>query len=269
MLDRPTIHQRTRGRASVALGPDGRPRRLYQSGSVKAMLPRVHAPAPEVVFLNTAGGLTGGDALSIEFDLAASAVATGTTQTAERIYASLGAAATVEVTLTVGDGADFAWLPQETILFDRAALDRRTTLRLGKGARALMLETLVLGRRAMGETLTRSNVIDRRRIETADGKPLFAEAVGLDAEAICPDRGPAGLDGHRAFATLVLAGSGAEDRLGLVRDILGEGRDAAASAVGGCLVMRLRASDARPLRAIVVRLAQALTGRPVPRVWQT
>lgn len=269
MLDRPTIHQRTRGRADVALGPDGRPRRLFQSGSVKAMLPRVHAPAPEVVFLNTAGGLTGGDSLSIEFDLAAGAVATGTTQTAERVYASLGTSATVEVTLTVHDGAEFAWLPQETILFDRAALDRRTTLRLGKDARALMLETLVLGRRAMGETLSRTNIIDRRRIETADGEPLFVEAVGLDAEALDPGTGPAGLHGHRAFATLVLAGPGAEDRLGLVRDILGEGRDAAASAVGGCLVMRLRAPDARPVRALVAQLAQALMGRPMPRVWQT
>ena len=56
--------QRMHGRAEVgfAAGPRGqRLTRLFQQGSAKAMLPRVHGAVTEVVFLNTAGGLTGGD----------------------------------------------------------------------------------------------------------------------------------------------------------------------------------------------------------------
>jgi urease accessory protein len=43
---------------------------LAQAGSAKAMMPRMHGRAPEVVFLNTAGGLTGGDRLDYAVDLA-------------------------------------------------------------------------------------------------------------------------------------------------------------------------------------------------------
>jgi urease accessory protein len=49
------------------------------------MMPRMHGRAPEVVFLNTAGGLTGGDRLDYAVDLAGGHVV-ATTQTAERAY---------------------------------------------------------------------------------------------------------------------------------------------------------------------------------------
>ena len=58
--------QRSRGEAAVRLRQDGGRIRLVdlrQQGSAKAILPRV-AGVPEVVFLNTSGGLTGGDRLS-------------------------------------------------------------------------------------------------------------------------------------------------------------------------------------------------------------
>ena len=63
----PTL-QRSRGAASVRLGPGaGRAalRGLVQSGSARAFLPRVHGGPVEVYFLNTSGGLTGGDRLSL------------------------------------------------------------------------------------------------------------------------------------------------------------------------------------------------------------
>ncbi|MCU0912614.1 MAG: urease accessory protein UreD, partial [Rhodobacteraceae bacterium] len=95
MFDGPGLHrtlQRARGTACVVLGPGGL-ERLAQAGSAKAMLPRVHGSAPEVVFLNTAGGLTGGDRMAFGLALGAGAGAVGTTQTAERVYRSCGGAA--------------------------------------------------------------------------------------------------------------------------------------------------------------------------------
>ena len=121
--------QRTRGAASVALGVSAgvtRIQGLRQEGSAKAFLPRTDADHPEVVFLNTAGGLTGGDTLSYRLALAEGGRATGTTQTAERAYAQgpLGPAE-MRVQLRVGAGARLDWLPQETILFDGSASDPR------------------------------------------------------------------------------------------------------------------------------------------------
>ena len=63
MLDTSALaFQRSRGEARVRLVAAGGRTMLAglrQAGCAKAFLPRVHADRPEVVFLNTAGGLTG------------------------------------------------------------------------------------------------------------------------------------------------------------------------------------------------------------------
>ena len=67
----------------------------------------------EVIFLNTAGGLTDQDQLCFEIVLGQGANITATTQTAERAYASRGAAAHAEVSAQVAHGARLDWLPQD------------------------------------------------------------------------------------------------------------------------------------------------------------
>lgn len=101
--------------------------RLRQQGSAKAILPHVGGH-PEVVFLNTAGGLTAGDRLSYATEVPAGMRLTATTQTAERAYRAEGGEAEVRVTHRVEGWLD--WLPQETILFDCAALHRVTEIDL-------------------------------------------------------------------------------------------------------------------------------------------
>ncbi|MEM6728449.1 MAG: hypothetical protein AAF618_08110, partial [Pseudomonadota bacterium] len=56
--------QRAKGRAHVAYR-DGRLTHLSQAGCAKVMLPRSHTPHPEGIFLNTSGGLTGGDHIAL------------------------------------------------------------------------------------------------------------------------------------------------------------------------------------------------------------
>ena len=272
MLDAlPIQHQRCKGEARVTLGSrDGQTvlSELRQAGSAKAMLPRCHSARPEVVFLNTAGGLTGGDDMRFAVGLCAGAEALAATQTAERVYASSGGRASVDVRLTVGEGADLIWLPQETILFNHAGLDRRTTVNLGEGARVLMVETIVLGRHAMGERLDAVDVIDRRRIERADGAPMFHDALRLTADDLKENAAPAGLAGAGAMTVVAMAGPGATDRLDDVRRHLGAARDAAASVSGDVLIIRLMQSDAFALRRRTANLIQHLTRGPLPRVWQ-
>lgn len=264
--------QRATGHAGVGLvaGPSGaRLCRLGQSGSAKAFLPRVHGTLPEVVFLNTAGGLTGGDRIGYALDLGPGARAVGTTQTAERAYAASAGRARLDVALTLGAGASLDWLPQETILFDGSALDRRTRADLGAGARLLLVEWLVLGRLAMGEVLGRFDLDDAREV-WREGRPVLIEPLRL-CEAVLGDR-PALLAGARAVATVALVAPGAEDALGPVREaIAGFGPEVAAAASGwdGKCVVRLRATEGWPLRRAVARLLGALRGgAALPRVWQ-
>lgn len=265
----PELMQRSRGEAQVALGRnDGVMRilRLRQEGSAKVILPHVGG-LPEVVFLNTSGGLTGGDALSYSVDLAAGVDCVATTQTAERAYRSHSGAARVRVDLSVAEDSFLEWLPQETILFDGSQLDRRTDIRLGSGAGCLISEMVVLGRHAMGETVSRVQLRDWRQISLS-GQPIWVEPLKLSDKTL--STGAAGLAGIRAFASLCLVAKSAMDLLTPLRKVLDEPNTVAgASAVEGRLMVRVHATNSWFLRRQVVRCLEVLRqGRPLPRVWQ-
>ncbi|WP_096786226.1 urease accessory protein UreD [Rhodobacter sp. CZR27] len=267
----PVRLERSQGDAHVALALARGAVRLAdlaQRGSAKAFLPRIAGPVPEVVFLNTSGGLTGGDRLDYRLTLGEGCRAVATTQTAERAYAAGEGAARVGVVHEVGRGGWLDWLPQETILYEGAALDRRTEVDLAPEAGCLIVESVVLGRAAMGETVRRLAFRDRRSIRRA-GRPVLVDPLCFDDAALAAGRGPAVLGGARAFATLALVGQGAEDALGAARAVLDEpGVEAAASAFDGKLVLRMLAPDGWPLRRQVARVLAALRGRDLPRVWQ-
>ncbi len=261
--------QRSRGEAFASFALSGGRMRLgdlRQAGSAKVILPHVGA-VPEVVFLNTSGGLTGSDRLSYGVTLGDGARVVATTQTAERAYFSNQGAARVDVALRVGAGGWIDWLPQETILFDASHLDRRTWIDLGAGAGCLALEAVVLGRAAMGETVARLAFRDRREIWAGD-RPLHIEPLGLDAAAL--QAGAAVLDGARAFASVVMVAPDAGDMLAPLRAVLDEsGVVAAASAYDGRLTLRMMAADGWPLRRQIARALHVMRrGAALPRVWQ-
>ncbi len=238
---------------------------LYQQGSAKIMLPRVSDDVPEVVFLNTSGGLTGGDCLTFAMDIAADCRVLATTQTAERGYAALGGPAQLTISAKLGTGARLDWVPQETILFQNANLHRNTEIDLAIGASCLLAESLVLGRHAMGETLHQARLQDRRMIRRA-GRPVWAESFWLDSHVL-GDRSAALLAECRALAVVCFVAQGAEDAVGPVSAVLGAG--AAVSGWDGRCVVRLCASDGWLMRQQLAQVLKILTGRPLPRVWQS
>lgn len=269
MFDLPRISafQRSRGQARIALGPRGLVD-LAQSGSAKAMLPRVAGGPPEIVFLNTSGGLTSDDRLEYGVELRACTRAVATTQTAERAYRAEGEPAQAHVRLNIGEDGWLDWLPQETILFDRAALNRVTEVELAPGAGCMLLEIFVLGRLAMGETLSHLRLRDRRVVRR-EGRILHHDALTLDKDGLRRLDGPGMLNGARAIATLAVIAPHAPDLLNRARDALSEpGVTSAASAPPGRLVLRLLAEDDWPLRRQINRLLKVLRPDPLPRVWQ-
>ncbi|SNR35169.1 urease accessory protein UreD [Paracoccus sediminis] len=259
--------QRSHGDAQVVMGPRGLVD-LAQSGSAKAMLPRVTAGLPEIVFLNTSGGLASGDSLSFSVTLRDKAGAVATTQTAERAYRAEGMAARAGVCLHVGEGGWVDWLPQETILFDGARLVRDTQVDLAPGAGCLLLDMIVLGRLAMGERPCRLHLRDRRVVRRA-GRIVHHDAMALGDAGLPRLGGPALLGGARAVATLAMIAPQAPDLLDRTRAVLDEpGVAGAASAPRGRLVIRLLAQDDWPLRRQVNRLLAVLRPDPLPRIWQ-
>lgn len=264
--DNQTQLQRSTGHASVTLGPHGLID-LAQSGSARALLPRSPSGPPEVVFLNTSGGLAAGDDLEFSLNLRASTQAVATTQTAERAYHA-DRPAHARVTLQVAKNGWLDWLPQETILFDGARLTRDTTIDLAEGAGGMMLETIILGRHAMGERVSHLHLRDRR-IVRRQGRIIHHDALALDDAAVARLEDPAMMGDARALATITIISPHATDLLDRARAAI-EGCDvrAAVSAPPGRLILRLLAAEGWPLRRQIVRLLAALRAESLPRVWQ-
>jgi urease accessory protein len=113
---------RARGRIDLAV--DGRAgvtrrTRVHESGSLRVRFPRNRSPALEAVLVNTAGGMAGGDNFEIGISVGEQAQIVVTTTAAEKVYRTLGPDTAVDVKIEVAANATLAWLPQETILFDR------------------------------------------------------------------------------------------------------------------------------------------------------
>lgn len=238
---------------------------LRQEGSLKALFPKVRGNALDTVFLNTAGGLTGGDRMQIDVAAQAGAHVVLSSQAAERAYrAQPGQIAQSNVTLDVGPGGRVDWLPQETILFDRAALERRLNVRLAPDASVVLVEPIIFGRVAMGETVEHLHLTDHWRIWREDAL-VFADAVRLigDAKALMQKTAIAG--GAGALATVVFASPQAAafaDRLAL------GGASGASLIADDILLVRILANDGFALRKQLIPVVEALSTTPIPRVWR-
>ncbi|MEL6946711.1 MAG: urease accessory protein UreD [Pseudomonadota bacterium] len=253
--------------------------RLRQQGCCKLRVPTQHtANAPlEAVMINTSGGMTGGDDLAWSFQSGPACSLTVTTQACERVYRSSGGVARSRVDMTLQEGASLCWLPQETILFDGASFARTLTVDMAPTARLLMVEPIVFGREAMGETVHRLHFKDVWKI-SKDGHPIHQERMSLNQipgpkAALNPLVAPHGMDNKRAMATVLYIAADAEDHLPAVRVRLGG--TAAASAWNEKLIVRLVSADAYSLRKTLIPVLELLsthatmTPTAMPKVWSS
>jgi Urease accessory protein UreH len=217
------------------------------------------------VIVNTGGGMTGGDRLKVEIALGEGARLIAGTAAAEKIYRSTGPDAEMDVKLDIDEGAQLAWLPQETILFDRARLSRRIDVDLAESASLLMAEAVVFGRAAMGEAMRQGFFADRWRVRRS-GKLIFADSARLDGAVAETLAAPASAAGGIAIATVLMAPSDG-GKLAAVRALSEQFTgEVGISAWGGIAVARLCAKDGAALRHDLIVLLAAL-GASVPRLW--
>lgn len=265
---------RARGGVRLRFGRIGeRTMRLEtaESGGYRARFPTSHDGVCEAVLINTAGGMAGGDRARTAVALDPGAQAVVTTQAAEKIYRSQGSATRVETTLAVAPGAELAWLPQETILFCGARLERSLNVDLAADSGFTACETLYFGRAAMGETLLHGSLRDRWRIRRG-GRLVFAEDLRLDGAIEETLRRKAVGQGARAVSTVLATLPRPPGRLDEIRALLADdpalsGVEAAAGAHEGFLLIRLLGGEAQALRRALVMLLGQVTGRALPRTW--
>jgi len=241
---------------------------LRQAGAFKVLFPRPTGAALEAILVNTAGGITGGDRFSTRAEAGAGSHLRLTTQAAERAYrAQPGEVGRVTTRLSVEAGARIDWLPQETILYDGSALDRRLVIDMAADARLLLVEPVIFGRAAMGEVLRAAAFRDRIAIDR-DGVPLYRDGVAFTGDIAARLARPGVGGGAGAMASLVYVGADAEAHLAPLRDLLPA--EAGASLIRpGVLALRLLAPDGYDLRQALVPALRRLTQDALPRSWMT
>jgi urease accessory protein len=260
-----------RARGAVAFDVrsiDGITRRgvLHESGSLRVRFPSPEGEGLSAVFVNTAGGMAGGDRFDIDITAHEGARLTLTTAAAEKVYRATGQAAELNIALKVADGAHLAWLPQETILFDRARMSRRIDIDLAESASLLLCEIAVFGRAAMGERMEQGAFGDRWRLRR-DGRLVFAETVRLEGDIGAKLIRPAIAKGGVAIGTALIV-PGDEILVERVREIAScFGGEAAISAWNGFAMARFCAQDAARLRADMIAVLGRASPAPLPRLW--
>lgn len=239
---------------------------LFQKGASKAVFPRANVGLTAVL-LNTSGGVTGGDRFTYEAAAGPGTHLTLTTQACERAYrAQDGETGRVSTSLRVADGARLWWLPQETLVFDGCALDRRLTCEITGTGRALIVEPLCVGRLAMGEAQVHGHITDRISV-TRDGVPLVEDAWRLSGDITAQMAQSATGGGAAAMFSLTYVAPDAEAQLGPMRAQLPTTGGASLLAED-VLVLRLLAPSGYALRASLLPILDQLTGGEIPLCWR-
>ncbi len=247
---------------------------VYQRSPIRVLFPRtVGTQVQEAVLVNTSGGIAGGDRLESSVTAMDMASITVTTQAAEKVYRAIHESAHITTTLRACDSAKLAWLPQETIVFNRARVRRRTQIEVSSGAELLALEWLVLGRAAHGEKISAGEITDSWRV-MKDGRLIWADSFRATDDVLPHLSREALLSDCTALATLLYFGPHLDERLQFLRDLASSfGCQCAATLVGGVMVVRFAARVSCDLRAALRNVLQQFGNElgpgpfRVPKMW--
>jgi urease accessory protein len=247
---------------------------VFERSPLRIMFPRTQQRrVEEAVIINTGGGVAGGDRLECSVVVLSGASIAVTSQAAEKVYRALYEPARVVTRLKAQESAKLAWLPQETIVFNRARLHRTTEIELFSGAELLAIEWLVMGRAAHGEAVTGGNITDSWRVKK-DGRLIWADSFRITDEIFQHLKTKALLSNCNAIATLIYFGLDLNRRLDFLREIIPSlGCTCAATLVSGLIVVRFAAKESsdlkRALRRFLQQFGPELGSGPfrVPKMW--
>jgi urease accessory protein len=240
--------------------------RLHESGSLRVRFPSAEGGGLSAVLVNTAGGIAGGDRFDIDIAAGEGSRLVVTTAAAEKIYRTAGAAAELNIALKAAPRAHLSWLPQETILFDRARISRHIDVDLAEDASLLLCEIMVFGRAAMGETMRQGEFVDRWRVRRG-GRLVFAETVRLAGDIGEKLARSAVAKAGAAVGTALIV-PGDETMVERIREASDSfGGEVGLSAWNGFAMARFCAQDAARLRADMVAVLGRASTLALPRLW--
>jgi len=225
------------------------------------------------VILHTAGGVVGGDRLSLNFHLQPHAQALITTAAASKVYRSNGLQARQTIDIQVDAGACLEWVPQETILFNNAIYRQDLRVELATEASWLGWEITRLGRSARGEKFLQGEWRSHTEI-WQQGVPLWIDRQYLPgSEDVF--HSPHGLAGQPIVGSLVWIGNPVDSEIvEKARNLWDGAPKAGVTLLQHGLLCRYRGASSSEVRHWFTSVWQMLRveflnrGSCVPRVWQ-
>lgn len=260
--------QRTVLRENRHLGPLRVQKALYPEGDAVCQAIVLHPPS----------GIAGGDHLNISVTVADGAHAQLTTPGAGKWYRSGGAEASQTLDLSIGPGATFEWLPQESIVFDGARARMETRIALATDSRFIGWDMLCLGRAAAGERFANGHFGLFFRVDR-NHAPLWIERGGFSGSDPMLSS-PAGWAGATVSGTLLCSFPELPQQAAALLETLRASTPADAARHGitllpGLLVARYLGDNSEAARhwfaALWAILRPACCGRLaiLPRIWNT
>jgi len=151
------------------------------------------------IIVHPPGGIAGGDRLEVKLQSQARTQALVTTPSAAKWYGTdLPVPATQKIEIDLR--GQLEWLPQESIVFDRARVTSELSIHVAETGAMLGWDHLIFGRRASGETFSTGCFTQSLRVK------LSEQLVWHDRLALKGNdplfSSPIGLRGHYAFATV-------------------------------------------------------------------
>ena len=242
----------------------------------------------ELPLLHTAGGLVGGDRLSIDLALEPNSRALITSVAAQKVYGSVGrsrlhpegAWSRQRVTGHLEPGSDLEWLPQELVLYADALLEQQLTVTLPRDASFLSAEIVRLGRTAAGETLKRGCWRSSLALQRSEGDIQRWEMVDRLELGDSDLNSVHGLAGAPVFGSLIWAAPMQLDKKAMTSLLEGSREDRCGlegvmrcSSLQQGMIARYAGQSSRDARFWFSRIwsrTRALRGlQParIPRVW--
>jgi urease accessory protein len=242
---------------------------VAERGGYRLTRPSTFAAHLEALQVNTGGGIAGGDRVETRYELGAGADLVHTTSSAERVYRSPGAPARLDVCLALASGSRLDWLPQQTIVYAGARLERSIEVDMTEDSRLLMVEAMTFGRPSSVEGVAPVGLNDQWRVRRGS-RLVFAEAVRLSGELAEALARPAVAGSARASALVLLLAADAADLVEPLRSVIESDLcETGVSAWDGLLVARTLARRPGDLISTLARAIPLLSGRAMPRVWAT
>lgn len=238
----------------------------------KALYPEGASPCHAVI-VHPPGGIAGGDRLDVRIDSRPGSHGLVTTPSAAKWYGSAADHPAFQSVHILLDGA-LEWLPQETIVFNRAEVRSDILVRAGSDASMIGWDHLIFGRRACGESFQQGDFRQSLRIEI-DGRVVWHDRLVLrGADALFDS--PIGLRGHHAFATLwALLPAAAHWTESAVEALRAESPAVAWTVLHERLLVGRILANPLELKPLMARAWSALRppviGKPAvaPRLWAT